>query len=45
MPRVTTKLNKYVLWEKKNSNAMTLIWILNSLTQDITDSVIFSITT
>ena len=40
MPSATTKPDNYALWKKCND--MVLSWILNSLTQDLADSVIFS---
>ncbi|XP_031256958.1 uncharacterized protein LOC116114962 [Pistacia vera] len=43
MPSATAKPNDYASWKKCND--MILFWILNSLTQDLVDSVIFSTTT
>ena len=40
MPFATTKPDDYASW--KRCNDMVLAWILNSLTQDLADSVIFS---
>ena len=40
MPSATTKPDNYASWKKCND--MVLSWILNSLTQDLADSVIFS---
>lgn len=42
MPSATAKPDEYASWKKCND--MILSWILNSLTQDLADSVIFSIT-
>jgi hypothetical protein len=43
MPSKTNKLDEYALWKKINDKILS--WILNSLTQDTADSVIFSVTT
>ena len=43
MLSTTTKPDDYASWKKCND--MVLSWILNSLTQDLADSVIFSTTT
>ena len=40
MSSATTKPDDYASW--KRCNDMVLAWILNSLTQDLADSVIFS---
>ena len=42
MPSATTKPDDYASWKKCND--MVLSWILNSLTQDLVGSVIFSTT-
>jgi hypothetical protein len=42
MPFATAKPDDYAAWKKYND--MILSWILNSLTQDLADSVIFSTT-
>jgi hypothetical protein len=42
MPSATAKPDDYAAWKKCND--MILSWILNSLTQDLADSVIFSTT-
>jgi hypothetical protein len=42
MPSATAKPDEYASWKKCND--MILSWILNSLTQDLADSVIFSTT-
>lgn len=43
MPPVTTKPDEFASWKKCNN--MVISWILNSLTPDIADNVIFSTTT
>ncbi|RVW66050.1 Retrovirus-related Pol polyprotein from transposon RE1 [Vitis vinifera] len=43
MPSATDKPDKHASWKKCND--MILSWILNSLSQDLADSVIFSTTT
>ena len=42
IPSATTKPDDYASW--KRCNDMVLAWSLNSLTQDLADSVIFSTT-